>query len=192
MKRFGFELLVDQAAAWLWDMMPTPTDVAGDSEIEKLLIAAVYTRTWIGDGHHYGVVRLKDAPKDQDGTSELAKNFIFFEQQVEINSIGRVDFVFHALDRRPGILKPPGWRKLIVECDGHDFHERTKEQAKRDRSRDRRALLHGIEVMRFTGSEIWNDPWGCAGEVLQWCDGRCPQILNDPPTCPCQGEGGGR
>jgi hypothetical protein len=27
--------------------------------------------------------------------------------------------------------------KLVVEVDGHDFHERTKEQAQRDKSRDR-------------------------------------------------------
>ena len=30
---------------------------------------------------------------------------------------------------------PKDGRMLIVECDGHDFHERTKEQAARDRSR---------------------------------------------------------
>ena len=28
-------------------------------------------------------------------------------------------------------------KQMIVECDGHDFHERTKEQASRDKERDR-------------------------------------------------------
>lgn len=53
----------------------------------------------------------------------------------------------------------------IVECDGHDFHERTKEQAKRDRSRDRAFQSAGIPVFRFTGSEIYADSLKCAREV---------------------------
>lgn len=43
---------------------------------------------------------------------------------------------------------------VVVECDGHDFHERTKEQAARDRKRDRRLQQLGYVVLRFTGSEI--------------------------------------
>ena len=55
--------------------------------------------------------------------------------------------------------------KLVVEVDGHDFHERTKEQAARDKSRDRAMLAAGYHVMRFTGSEVWRDPNRCASEV---------------------------
>jgi very-short-patch-repair endonuclease len=58
----------------------------------------------------------------------------------------------------------------MTRCDGHAFHERTKEQAKRDRSRDRGAQLHGLPIFRFTGSEIWNDPMGCADEVLEFME----------------------
>lgn len=29
-----------------------------------------------------------------------------------------------------------------------------------------RAILEKIEAR--TGSQIWNDPWGCAGEVVAW------------------------
>jgi very-short-patch-repair endonuclease len=45
----------------------------------------------------------------------------------------------------------------LVECDGHDFHERTKEQAERDRSRDRRVQEMGWRMFRFTGSELYRD-----------------------------------
>ncbi len=55
--------------------------------------------------------------------------------------------------------------KIDVECDGHDFHEKTKEQAARDKRRDRSIQAKGIPVLRFTGSEIWNDPKKCAKEV---------------------------
>lgn len=59
--------------------------------------------------------------------------------------------------------------RLVVECDGHEFHERTKEQAARDRSRDRALQASGHTVMRFTGSELYRDPMGCVLEVMHWC-----------------------
>lgn len=56
-------------------------------------------------------------------------------------------------------------KRLVVEIDGHDFHERTKEQASRDRSRDRWMIDKGIVVIRFTGSEVWNDPFSCVDQT---------------------------
>jgi len=55
--------------------------------------------------------------------------------------------------------------RIVVECDGHEFHERTKHQAARDRGRDRKMQQLGYVVLRFTGSEIWADPMRCAHEV---------------------------
>ena len=54
---------------------------------------------------------------------------------------------------------------LCIECDGHDFHERTKNQVARDKLRDRRFLIGGIPAMRFSGSEIWRDPLECGRQV---------------------------
>lgn len=59
-----------------------------------------------------------------------------------------------------------------VECDGHDFHERTKEQAKHDRSRDRYFQSCGIYTLRYTGSEIHADPLACACDALSILAGR--------------------
>lgn len=55
--------------------------------------------------------------------------------------------------------------QIAIECDGHDFHEKTKEQAAKDKRRDRDLLASDIPVMRFTGSEIFRDPHGCAKQV---------------------------
>lgn len=57
--------------------------------------------------------------------------------------------------------------QAVVECDGHDYHEKTKEQARRDKRRDRRMTAQGLKVYRFTGSEIWKDPMGCAHQVFE-------------------------
>lgn len=53
---------------------------------------------------------------------------------------------------------------LAIECDGHEWHK-TKEQAKRDRKRDRTLQSLGWQTMRFTGSEIFADPDACSDEV---------------------------
>lgn len=60
-----------------------------------------------------------------------------------------------------GILSVP----VAVECDGHDFHEKTKEQAIRDKKRDRDFIAAGVPVLHFTGREIWRDPSRCVGEI---------------------------
>ncbi len=75
----------------------------------------------------------------------------------------RVDFLIAALfEGRPAI------NFLVIECDGHDFHERTKEQARRDRSRDRDLLIGDYRVMRFTGSEIFRDAERCAADISEY------------------------
>jgi very-short-patch-repair endonuclease len=55
---------------------------------------------------------------------------------------------------------------VAVECDGHEFHERTKEQAARDKMRDRFLTGRGIKVLRFAGSEIYRSPILCWTETL--------------------------
>jgi len=82
----------------------------------------------------------------------------------------RADFALRRASRRysiekndfDGVIQTP---IVVVECDGHDYHERTKEQAAHDRERDRFMQTSGIVVLRFTGSEIWRDPASCARQV---------------------------
>ena len=57
-------------------------------------------------------------------------------------------------------------RTMAIECDGHDYHERTKQQASADKARDRYMQAHGHLVFRFSGADIWRDPIGCAREAL--------------------------
>jgi very-short-patch-repair endonuclease len=56
----------------------------------------------------------------------------------------------------------------LIECDGHDFHERTKEQAEHDRAKDRAAQSAGFHILRFTGSEIYRDPCNCAIQIVKF------------------------
>lgn len=82
----------------------------------------------------------------------------------------RVDFLvcsdFGADVEQTNALGHPPWG-MVIECDGHEFHERTKAQARRDRQRDRIMTMAGITVFRFTGSEIYRSGESCALEALE-------------------------
>jgi very-short-patch-repair endonuclease len=56
---------------------------------------------------------------------------------------------------------------IAIECDGHDFHEKTKKQARYDKQRERALIKEGYTVIRFTGSEIYADPLKCADEIFE-------------------------
>jgi very-short-patch-repair endonuclease len=104
---------------------------------------------------------------------------IKIEPQAEMGEY-RVDFLLTHKELVPDFDNPmklsdgreiPGSkyevREIIVECDGHEYHERTKEQARRDKQRDRALQSLGFIVFHYTGSEIWEDVFKCAQEVMR-------------------------
>jgi hypothetical protein len=56
---------------------------------------------------------------------------------------------------------------IIVECDGYQYHS-DKEAFKRDRQRDRALKARGYDVLRYTGSEIFNDPVNTSYELATY------------------------
>ena len=78
----------------------------------------------------------------------------------------RVDFLIGSRGSERSAL-------VVVECDGHDFHERTREQAAHDKRRDRRLTAAGHTVFRFTGSEIYRNAAGCAAETMNFVAAQC-------------------
>jgi hypothetical protein len=56
--------------------------------------------------------------------------------------------------------------KIGVELDGHDFHERTKQQVNHRNRRDRILQRSGWQVFHFSGSELHGKPQECAEEVM--------------------------
>ena len=131
------------------------------SEIERAMLMALWSR-----GVWRGIVKMtEDADlfgiKVSAGCEhELGR--LIMAQQVKIDQY-RVDFCLAA-------ELPNSGRTAVVavECDGHDFHERTKEQVARDKARDRALALAGVVTMRFAGSEIWKDAGDCADEVFAY------------------------
>lgn len=77
---------------------------------------------------------------------------IVFYPQIEIGKY-KVDFCVTI-----PIYNEEKDKKIIIECDGHEFHEKTKEQAQHDKERDRYLQAEGYPIYRFTGSEIYKNP----------------------------------
>jgi len=78
----------------------------------------------------------------------------------------RVDFLITAQliegDEDLGIYR----KQAVVECDGYEWHDCSKEQAIRDRRRDRDLQIQGFNVFRYAGAEIWVNVFKCAQEVI--------------------------
>lgn len=77
----------------------------------------------------------------------------------------RVDLAIARCEYDPSTRLNYFSRPIMIECDGHAFHERTKAQAAKDKSRDRQLQAGGFSVLRFTGSEIWADPSKCVRQI---------------------------
>lgn len=136
------------------------------SPIECLLLDALHMMASCQITEYTYISLVTDRADSAQALSRQDPLTLIVEPQAQLEG-WRVDFLVHAWEFGR-ISGRPQWRRLIVECDGHDFHERTKEQAAKDRSRDREFQLRGFGVMRFTGSEIVNDPLGCACQISEW------------------------
>lgn len=143
-----------------------------ESPIEERLLAAMMNDLMVLDGQAHTTVRK------QFDVTEYKYRETLIVPQYEAGRY-RLDFAVFWYREKCGLLK------LAVECDGHDFHEKTKEQAKRDKSRDRYLMAEGWMTARFTGSEIFNDADECAMEVgnimfEQWVRRVAPEARSYP------------
>lgn len=57
-------------------------------------------------------------------------------------------------------------KQIAIELDGHEFHK-TKEQRTNDAERERHLELSGWRVIRFTGSEIYQDVNKCVNQTMK-------------------------
>jgi len=81
-----------------------------------------------------------------------------------------LDYCITAIDN------PASRFSVAIELDGHEFHEKTPEQATNDKRRERAILRagapNGLVVFRFTGSEIFRDCKACVKEIVDYIEQR--------------------
>lgn len=96
---------------------------------------------------HYGIKRFGESVQNCDYIFTVESQVsvgIYFADFVLFSNIESVDFV--------------------VEIDGHEAHK-TKEQRFNDYRRERFLQKEGYIVIRFTGSEVFVDPYKCIEDI---------------------------
>lgn len=132
-----------------------------DSPIEYAMAVAMHVLTEISFPHihHLSLFGETDDQCARYVLTAISPSSAAVFPQVRIGRFV-VDF-FVAYDKGDGTTGG-----IVIECDGHDFHEKTKEQAAHDKARDRDLQSRGYRVFRFTGSEIHRDPVACVYEAF--------------------------
>lgn len=96
---------------------------------------------------------------------ELNNLDIMFDSQVEVKANGhhyRLDLFFEEDTECDDPVM------VAIECDGHDFHEKTKEQVEKRNVRDMELKKAGVDVLHYSGSQIYNNPYRCAKEIIDY------------------------
>lgn len=86
---------------------------------------------------------------------------VFIQPQQPIGSY-RVDFMIS-----PNMGIESSSAPVIVELDGHAFHDKDKRQRSYEKARDRFLVKQGYRVLHFTGSDVAADPFKVAHEALE-------------------------
>jgi very-short-patch-repair endonuclease len=96
--------------------------------------------------------------------SDLESRFnLDIEPQAEIATRAgtyRVDFLITS--KSLGELET----SIVIELDGHEFHEKSKEQVARDNKRVRALTQAGMSVLRFSGHELMGKSRDWMGDVI--------------------------
>lgn len=71
-----------------------------------------------------------------------------------------------------GFVVPESKKSVVVECDSQQWHERTEQERRYEKRRDRDLAQLGLHTFRFTGKEIKEDPFKPVAEVLGFVTGR--------------------
>lgn len=132
------------------------------SPIEHLLYCAIWTLAKLNS------ITMRDTEpmllkKDNGEYDEFVRGVDILPQY----KIGkyRVDFliIFYEIDWYiPKQIK----REIIVECDSQQFHERTEQERRYEKERDRFLIKKGYEVFHYTGKQIMENPLAVASEIL--------------------------
>lgn len=101
------------------------------------------------DGDAFPCVIVERQAHITDGTRSKVVDFVascIFQQTTRVK---RHEFS----DLEAADLALP-YARVVVECDGHSYHERTPEQATRDRATDRWLQEIGYKVLRYTYRDL--------------------------------------
>lgn len=112
----------------------------------------------------------------------IKNGFLYSQETIKINDKNYIpDFLFVAADsdfefNEIGKIKNV---KVVVECDGHEFHHKNKEQVTHDNEREYNLKVAGYDVIRFSGSQVHNNPLECAQKAYEYMKAKITNALGE-------------
>ena len=146
----GLKLSEEGAVSAINKTLQSKPFASCESPIEKLMMAGLVFADW------YPFLSMPAAMMPRGG--RMPEGDLIIAPQFQFGRY-RLDFLVIGKDERGG----QKW--INIECDGDEYHNSTKAQWDADRERDKDLRGANIEVIRFSGSELYNDATGCASEV---------------------------
>jgi very-short-patch-repair endonuclease len=138
------------------------------SPIEQILYVAMKTV------FHVMSESPSDAVYDKHGNDAHSHGYDI-RPQVKIGKY-RVDFLVGCI----GVANSKIYnREVIVECDGHNFHDKDKKQRAYEKARDRYFQSEGLTVFHYTGAEIAGNPIDAASEIVSFLIGKPKEKIVD-------------
>lgn len=121
------------------------------------------------------------SPLERQLYLELSRTYIRFQTQYPLNWFGQnISIEGKAYGDRNNNFKEvltvvdfyieKRQTKLCVYTDGHTYHERTEEQAQRDRNIDRKLQELGFQVLRYTGKEVIESTDKIINDIKKWIE----------------------
>ena len=109
----------------------------------------------------------------------LKENYIRFQTQYALNWKGENISIIGKSYHNPTnnfkeVLTVPDFyiekknEKICIYTDGHTYHERTEEQAQRDKRIDRKLQELGFRVLRYTGKNVNENLNNIIQEIKKW------------------------
>lgn len=143
---FGYEALLNSAIDFLLHAKLC------ESPIESLLFWEFHRHWTLTPSFGSGLFAITSNTADTIVDLECQKTLTVRPSPGEPESQFRIDFFLSLTNNETGEM-----HYACVEVDGHNFHEKTKEQAQRDKLKDRLLQRAGYQVLRYTGSEVYKN-----------------------------------
>lgn len=150
-----------EGARFAQEMYCQIVDLGMSSPIEQLFFVALHTVA------KSDCVDLNPDPYELRGEM-LAASGIYVSPQHRLGKF-KLDFLITRIWREHVDFGKRGIDRhssIVVELDGHQFHDRDKHQRSYEKARDRFLQKEGYKVLHYTGSDVATDPYRVAHEVL--------------------------
>lgn len=142
---------------WNIDLWNECQEMGMESPIEQILYCALKT---VRKLNYITEDQIVDNWDDRKLTYIVGLGF-YPERQIEKY---RVDFLVgnYIYHKQKGQIKT----EVVVECDSQQFHDRTEQDRRYEKQRDRFLQTQGYKIFHYTGSEICQKPLKIAQEII--------------------------